>query len=109
MLTSPSNSIVLSIASRCSSECLEGIVSFVLMCGFEVVVGFSCATTASLAASLADGGSDEMDMLNRSECFSCSGRQRKDRDVLIPARLRCAIARTGEVWARLSQLACPAA
>jgi hypothetical protein len=57
VFTSPSNSIVLSMLSRFSSECLCGDVSFVSMCGFDGVL-FSCDMSA-----LADGGSDEMDML----------------------------------------------
>lgn len=57
MFTSPSNSIVLSMLSRCSSECLYDDVSFVSTCGFDGML-FSCDTSA-----LAGGGLVEIDML----------------------------------------------
>ncbi len=50
MFTSPSNSIVLSMLSRCSSERLYDDASFVSMCGFDGML-FSCDVSA-----LAGGG-----------------------------------------------------
>lgn len=57
VFTSPSNSIVLSMLSRCSSECLCDHVSLVSICGFDGML-FSCDDSGR-----ADGGSVAMDML----------------------------------------------
>jgi hypothetical protein len=77
VFTSPSNSIVLSMLSRFSSECVCGDVSFVSMGGFDGMV-FSCDVSA-----LADGGSGEMDMLasHTSGRFGSLTRQKIDRVV----------------------------
>ena len=77
MFTSPSNSIVLSMLSRFSSECVCGDVSFVSICGFDGML-FSCDVSA-----LADGGSGEMDMLasHTSGRFGSLARQKIDRVV----------------------------
>jgi hypothetical protein len=67
VFTSPSNSTVLSMSSRFvaetgSSDCLEGssVVSFVSMFGLDRGDAFSCVT-----ASRAEGGSEEMAMIDR--------------------------------------------
>lgn len=76
VLTSPSNSTVLSMSSRFfadSSECFGGDVSFESMCGLDGV-SFSWVT-ASLA--VVEGGSDEMAIL--------LGLAEEDR--VVPARL----------------------
>ena len=83
MFTSPSNSIVLSMLSRFSSECVCGDVPFVSMGGFDGML-FSCDDSA-----LADGGSGEMDILasHTSGRFGSLTRQKIDRAV------RCFFAR----------------
>jgi hypothetical protein len=77
VFTSPSNSIVLSMLSRFSSEWMCGDVAFVLMGGFDGML-FSCDVSA-----LADGGSCEMDMLASHTSGRCGSlaRQKIDRVV----------------------------
>lgn len=90
--TSPSNSTVLSMASRFSSECLEGIVSFASFASFAFVFTamFSCGTASRAEA---EGGPEEMAMIAVAQCSYRPGSRSSD---------SCKVARLlSQCWYRL--------
>jgi hypothetical protein len=74
VFTSPSNSTVLSMASRFSSECLEGIVSFASF-AFVFTAIFSCGTASRAEA---EGGPEEMAMIAVAQCSYRPGSRSSD-------------------------------